>query len=67
MIPRATPQTLPFPTPNPFAPEEIADFRNGCEGVASRGGELGQLAERMLRVSETMQALNAKIESFLKS
>jgi hypothetical protein len=65
MLQRPSPHFANSPNLSDISRDEVDALQASCREIAAKGGEVGEIANRILNVSLTLDALNAKADEFL--
>ncbi len=65
MLPRSNPHAATATTIKDISREEVDALQASCREISDQGGEVGEIANRILRVSLELDSLNAKADAFL--
>lgn len=65
MLPRPGPQSATASAMPEISRDEVNALQASCREIAAQGGEVGEIANRILRVSLELDALTAKADGFL--
>ena len=67
MTARTSPRPLEWPEVIPLTDEERAEFHSSCTAMVAKGGEVGEIAGDMLRISNKLTELKQRVVNFLEA